>query len=384
MRIYCLLFASLSSLLPCSSWAQQSTLDLFATAGLGRPVEPVDARSRGMGGVGIALHGGNYSAVNPASLTRIRALGVWVTIMPESRSLEGDGVTNGEEETVTFPLGRVSLVSSENWTVAASFNSFLDQNGGVEFVDTLDLSTGQVAFEESRVSDGGVSRFALEVARSLSPEWRIGLAAQFYRGGTVLSVDRGFSVDADFLPYRSVAAIDYSSFGFAAGAEWQPIPEMILGVTGGWAAGLDVKNDTTGAETDIDLPVTLGAGGSWRLTPGLIAALGFEWAGWSVANDDLTDGAVDSWRLGGGFEFQLGRSPDLFARLGGRLARLPFELKGDAPSERALDVGLGIRFANGRASVDAALEFGSRGDREENGISESFTRLAVGLAVFSN
>ena len=384
MRILCAL-AAIASLLPSLSWAQEpEPLDLFATTGLGRPIEPVDARSRGMGGVGIALHGGNFSAINPASLTRVRALGVWVTIMPTSRSLDGDGITNGEEQTVMFPLGRISLISSETWTVAASFNSFLDQNGGVQFIDTLDLSSGQAAFEETRVSDGGVSRFGLEVARSLSEEWRVGIAAQFYRGGTVLSVDRAFTAATDFLPYRSVAAIDYSGYGFAAGAEWQPIPEMILGLTGSWSLGLDVKNDTTGAEIDIDLPITLGAGGSWQLTPSLVAALGFEWAGWSAANDELATGAVDSWRLGGGLEVQFGRSPDLFGRVGGRLARLPFELRGSAPSERALDLGLGLRFAGGRASVDAALEFGSRGDRQENGISESFTRLAIGLAVFSN
>lgn len=359
--------------------------DLVGTTGLGRILQPIDARARALGGSAMALHGGNLSAVNPASMSRLRLSGIWATFLSEQRDVKGEGVS-GDVTTVDFPLARAAISTGPRWTVAVSVSTFLDQDFGVQFIDSLDLSTGFVEFEETRTSDGGVAKFGLEVSRTFGTRWTMGLAAQAYRGESILQVDRAFEEDADFLPYRSVAAVQYRGFGGALGMEFQPIPEMILGAAASWGPGLDAENDSTGAKLDLPLPLTLGGGGSWQLTPGLLAALSLEWQGWSALDQDLAGGAVDSWRFGGGLEYALasGERTSLLLRLGGRWARLPFRLQGNAPAERALTFGLGLRLQGGRAHFDATGEVGSRADAESNGVEESFNRYSVSLAVFTN
>ena len=53
--------------------AAQSVL---VTRGLGFPVEPLDARARGLGGIGIGLPDGEISWVNPAGLYGMPAPGM--------------------------------------------------------------------------------------------------------------------------------------------------------------------------------------------------------------------------------------------------------------------------------------------------------------------
>lgn len=363
----------------------QAQNDLVGTTGLGRLLQPTDARARALGGSAMALHDGNLSAVNPASMSRLRLTGIWATYLSEKRDVTGEGIS-GDVTTVDFPLARAALTTGQRWTVAVSAGTFLDQDFGVQFIDSLELSTGFVEFEETRTSNGGVAKFGLEVSRTLGTQWTLGLAAQVYRGESILQVDRAFEEDADFLPYRSVAAVQYRGFGGALGMEFQPIPEMILGAAASWGPGLDVENDSTGAELDLPLPLTIGGGGSWQLTPGLLAALSLEWQGWSALDEDLASGANDSWRFGGGLEYALTSSERtaLLLRLGGRWARLPFKLQGNAPSERAFTFGLGVRLQGGRAHIDATGEVGSRADIESNGVEESFNRYSVSLAVFTN
>ncbi len=374
---------ALSVAAPAVTSAQDDGQGFLFNTGLGRPVPALDGRAAGLGGAAIALIGANLSAVNPASLAGLQTMGVWGSIMPEGGTVSGEGV-QGDVQSVIFPLGRLAISATRRLTVSVSFGAFLDQNGGVQFVDTLELSTGKVPFRETRQSDGGISKFSLEVASLFGGGLSLGVAAQFYRGETRLIAERAFDEEANFLPARTVAAIDYSGFGFAVGAGFQPIPEMMLGVTGSWGSKLALRNDSSEVEGEVDLPLTFGLGGSWQLTPDFLVALDFEWAGWSVANDDVASGAEDTWGLGGGIELRPFGTTPVFVRAGAHLDRFPFKIGGTAPSERAIDFGMGAFMGGGRARIDWALEFGKRGDAATHGVEESFTRLTVSLAVFGN
>src|SRR5690606_24310439 len=100
------------------------------------------------------------------------------------------------------------------------------------------------------------------------------------------------------------------------------------------------------------------------------------------------DVAADTWEVGGGLEWRgaraLGRPFPL--RLGARYAKLPFRVQGATPSERALALGLGSVLARDdlgpRAVVDAAIERGRRGDAAATGLTESFWRLTLSMALF--
>lgn len=371
------------SLLPVGLLAQTP---LPGAAGLGRRLRPLDARARALGGTAVALHGDNLSAVNPAAAASFSGPGITASIMPESRSVAGPGI-DGDVDVSDFPLFRIGLPVSQGWALGVTFGGFLDQDWSVQFIDTLRLSTGDLDFQETRVSEGGVSQLRLEVARSTSERLSIGVAGIIYRGEVRRSVERLFPRTEVFEPYDAVTAIQYTGWGLAAGVEFRPVEEMRLGATAGWGPGLRAADDSTGAEVDLDLPLTLDVGGSWLLTSDLLFALGLGWEGWSVVEDRrVTGGMSDALRIGAGLELRAasGLENALFLRAGGRIERLPFKLRGGAPVERAVGLGAGLEFRGGRGRFDAALELGKRGDRQDHGVEESFTRLTFSVSVFAN
>ncbi len=381
-RMFPLIVVAAGALAPVAAHAQ---LKLSGTVGLGRPVRPLDARARAMGGAAVVLHGGNLSAVNPAALGGLENPGFWIAFAPESRDVEGDRVS-GDVDTEDFTLGRFGTPFSGGWAVSVAFGSFIDQDWAVRFIDTLEVSTGEVEFEETRTSDGGIAQFRVDLARRLSDRLSLGLAGILYSGEAKRRVDRAFPADEEFQPYQATAAIRSRGWGVAAGIQVEPVTDMLLGAVLEWSpTGLDVENDSTGEQLDVDLPLAVDFGASWRLTPGFILAGSVGWAGWSVADDDLpASGAVDVVRGGVGVELRLlgAEGGALFGRIGGHWERSPFEVRGGAPVERALTLGLGAVVAEGRGRVDSALELGGRGSRESNGIEESFTRFTLTLGVF--
>jgi len=382
-RLAILVLALCHAMLDVGPLAAQT--QLLGTVGLGRPGRGVEARARALGGAGVALHGGNFSAVNPAAIARINTPGVFLTFGQENRDIEGD-FASGDFATADFPLVRIAIPLGRN-VVGLSVSSFLDQDWGVQFVDTLSLSSGEASFRETRESDGGVSEFRLELARVFSEKLSLGVAGSLFSGENRQRVEKAFSVESDFSPFESQTSVEYTGFGISLGAELQPFPEMILGAALRWGGPLHVESDSGGAELDTEVPSAADVGASWQLTRDFIFALAAGWENWGTTADDLPQvEAVDSWRFGGGVELRALSNPStsLFVRLGGSLERLPFELEGDAPWARAASFGLGLNLREGRGRLDATVEIGSRADRDSNGIEESFTRYLFGLAIFTS
>ena len=360
-------------------------VQLLGTVGLGRPARGIDARALAMGGAGVALHGGNFSTLNVAALARISTPGVFLTFGQENRHIEGD-LADGHFSTADFPVVRVAFPVGERSVIGVAAANFLDQDWGVEFVDTLRLSSGDVAFRETRQSDGGVSEFRLEWATVLSEKLSVGAAGLFYSGETRQRVEKAFIASSAFMPFESETSLEYTGWGVSVGAEFQPFAEMILGGAFRRGFGLKIESDM-GAELETEVPMALDLGASWQLTPDFILALAGGWENWATTNDELPDvRSVDTWRLGGGIDFRAlsNATTAFFLRLGGHFERQPFQLQGGAPWERAGSVGVGLNLREGRGRLDATFEFGSRADRESHGIDESFTRYMFGVAVFTS
>lgn len=387
-RLLPLILAILGSLAPAEAAAQ---VELLGTVGLGRPVRPLDARARGLGGAAVVLHGGNLSAVNPASLARIYSSGIWLAYQPESRTLQGD-VASGDTETASFPLFRMALPMSPRWVAGAAFGGVLDRSWGVQVTDTVSLTARDVPFQETRTSDGGVNQFRLESGYIIRPGWTVGAAFQYFFGESRVKVVRVFdpdSVVADPLqPFASTTAIRSSGWGLTLGTEYQPADDFIVGLVASWGSDLTIRDGSTGAEIKVGLPLGLDIGASLLLGADLLFAVAGGWKNWSSAGAGLPDSGVeDTWRVGGGFEVRFLSSGDAWAsylRLGGSYEKLPFKLEGGSPWERALALGLGTDFLGGRGRFDAAIEFGGRGDLDTNAVEESFTRYTFSAAVFTN
>jgi hypothetical protein len=385
-RTLTLVLISVGALAPIRAAAQEDTLppSLLGAAGLGRRVLPLDARARGMGNAGVALHDGNLSGINPAAAARFNSAGIWATFMPESRSVKGD-FANGDFKTEDVPVIRLVFPIGGRWATSISAGGYLDQDWGVEFIDTLRLASEDVAFKETRRSDGGVTQFRAELAGVIAEGWSIGGGFLFYSGENRRRVQRSFSAESGFSPYEAETTIKYTGWGLALGFEWQPIPEMILGLTGSWNADLDIKNDSTGQSASVGLPLTLDVGGSWELTPGLLVALAGGWENWSAVADELPLAtASDIWRFGGGLELEAASNQNtrLVVRAGAHADRQPFGIRGNSVWERGLSLGLGTFLVQGRARMDVTFEFGKRGNVDKNAVEESYKRFAIGAAVF--
>jgi hypothetical protein len=386
--IHRLLFVTIlaSGLMAPTMAVAQTDAPLLGNIGLGRRIAPLDARARGLGGAATALHGPNMSAVNPAAIARFNESGVWATLMPETQTISGV-LARGEVKTVAFPLLRAVLPLGERLVASVGFASYLDQDWGVQFIDTMQTLTGPIAFQETRTAKGGINQLRIDFASVISPSWGIGVTGIYYFGQTPLSVERIFQVDVGFQPYEANDALSYQGIGFAIGAEYQPFPEMIVGVTGTWGSKLRAKSDSTSSSSAYDLPIGLDIGGSWRLTPDFLVALAGAWEGWSVLNNRFQpNGVSDLLYIGLGGELTA-HETDLTAfyiRVGGHLQQTPFNVAGRPPQERALGGGLGARFQGGRVLFDFAVEYGKRGNIDVNLIEESFTRLTMSAAVFSN
>jgi hypothetical protein len=370
---------------PGAAAAQSDEVRIIGNVGLGRPAPPIDARARGMGGAATTMHGVNLSMINPASTISILVPGVWIAFSGESREVDGT-VAQGEINTAEFPLVRMVIPFENRHAVGVGFGSYLNQDWRVQFFDTLQLVTGPVAFRETRESEGGVGQFRLDFATRLSREWTLGIGGIYYFGKSGQSVEREFETSAGFSPYEAQDAIKYSGLGMSVGAEWRPIPEMIFGATGNWGLGLNVKSDSTGAEKEFDQPLALDLGASWQLTPDFVLAFAAGWTNWSTISDDLPrPGSADHWRFNLGTELRVlgNENTRVLARVGGRLAQLPFKLRRGPPWERALTLGVGTMFRAGLGRFDIAFEVGKRGQKDTNEIEENFTRWTFTLAVFT-
>ncbi len=375
-----LLIALASALLPAQAYSQ---VRLLGATGLGRRLTPLDARARAMGNAGVALHGGNLSAVNPAAAARFAGSGIWASFLPESRTVKGD-FANGDIKTEDVPIIRLVLPWGGRWAAGISAGAFLNQDWGVQFIDSLTTSTGDVAFQETRTSDGGVTQFRLDFAGVMAENSAWG------RRSCSIPVRRGAASEVFESAPAGRPTSDHchrlQGVGARLRAEYQPIPEMIIGAVASWGAGLTIENDTTGQSKDIGLPLTFDVGGSWQLTPDFLFALALGWEGWATVANDLPNAtASDLWRAGLGFELTAlsGQTSKLLFRGGAHTERLPFEIGESAVWERALSLGLGLTLREGRARMDGSVEFGSRGDAAKNDIEESFTRFSFGLAVFT-
>ncbi|HEX8360921.1 MAG TPA: hypothetical protein VF613_12475 [Longimicrobium sp.] len=363
--------------------AAQSVL---ATRGLGYPIEPLEARARGMGGVALGLPEPSFSLVNPAGAVGILAAAVSVTFQPDLfEATAGAEATEGS--TARFPSVQAAFPTRGRFTVSVGYGSFLDQNYRVTRSDSVTLSTGRVPVEDRFRSQGGVARFRGGVGYQVNPRLAVGAALDVFTGAVR---DTSTRFVGGLIPAQSASTVTYTGLGGAVGVRWTPLAALTVAgaVSGGGELTGDVDDETV-ADRTYSLPLTVDAGASARVTGHTVLAVSGRWAGWSAADDDILSrgGARDAMNASAGLEYDglsiLGQPFPL--RLGARMARLPFRFLGtdaEFPDERAVSAGIGARLGRGAALFDAAIERGTRGG-DAAGFDEPFWRGSVSVTVFA-
>lgn len=379
--------------------APAAAQSVLASRGLGYPLEPIDARARGLGGLTTGLPGARFSLVNPADVVGLPAPGLLVTVQPDAYDTDaGDFAISSS--TVRFPALQVAFPLGARLTGQVGYASFLDQHWQaiVEDSITLPVSGTRVGVRDRFVSDGALGRLRAGVGARIGTTLSVGLAADLLTGGAADTATRELSSGATF-PAVTATRIDYGGVGFAAGARWSPSEAFTLAgsVSAGGSidAELEAVDDTTveRSEKSYAYPVRLDGGASARITQNTVVAVSGTWTGWSSVGDDLAGGAGsarDVVSVAGGIEWEglAARRRAFPIRLGARWTQLPFRWEapggGDAaaefPEERAVSAGIGARIAGGAARLDLAGERGTRGG-DAAGFTEDFWRLALSLSL---
>lgn len=361
---------------------------IFASQGLGAPVPAADARTRGMGGVGIGLQGHSPSLLSPAEAADYGFRGLVATLQSASHSVDLDGARS-DFGANRFPLLQIIYPVGERYTFTVGYGGFLDQSWAAFSDRTETIGGKEVTVRDLIESDGAIAQVQLGAAYRLTPGVAVGVAGGFYAGGLDRTITRTFTGDnaVGAEPFTSNLSWSQRAPFASAGVRWDIPDVMRLAGSVTWAGKLKGHAENARSEEfEVGMPLQVAAGASAYLSPRLLAAASARWAGWSAASDDSTPfgAATDTWEFGGGLEWELFRvGARVFPfRIGYHYAQFPFTVDGSTPSESAFALGGGLRFNPGpagpRAALDAAVERGGR-----NGtFTEDFWRFTVSLSVY--
>jgi hypothetical protein len=388
MRSLALALVGLVSLSP--SLLGQS---LLGSRGLGLPLEPLDARARALGSVGVGLRGSSLLPTDPAAGASIQFPSVEITVQPQWAE-SAIGEDSDRIHGTRFPIiGIAYPVYPLRGTVTFSMGGFMDQRWHLQRESTANLGGTTVpALDEFR-SDGGVSTFQLGWAQRIGEDLALGASVGTRAGSVTRTFTRTLTVDApgvEVIPYRVRSEWQYGGLMASFGARWDPVDFLRVAGAATWSAPLkaDPAAGTQGEDADFQLPLELRLGTSGVLTPGLTMNLGLAYADWQASAEGLQEedlaGAV--WSYGGGLEWTgtQFRSRRTSFRIGARRTNLPFRFGGENPTETLVAGGLGLDLTRPQDVIVGGLDLSvERGRRDAGSLEESFWRGTLTFRIAS-
>jgi hypothetical protein len=366
---------------------------LLGSRGLGFPLEPLDARARALGSVGVGLKGSALVPTDPAAAAGIEFPSVELTVQPQwAESTMGED--SDRIQGTRFPfMGIAYPVYGLKGTVTLTIGGFMDQRWHLQRESTADLGGTTVpALDEFR-SDGGVSTFRLGWAQRIGEDLALGGSLGTRAGSVARTFTRTLTVDApgvEVIPYRVRSEWQYSGLTASFGARWDPAEFLRVAGTATWSASLkaDPAEGTQGDDAAFQLPLEVRLGASGLLTSGLTMTLGLAYADWQPSAGGLREedvaGAV--WSYGGGLEWtgtQL-RSRRTAVRMGARKSNLPFRFAGENPTETLVAGGIGLDLTRPQDVIVGGLDLAvERGWRDAGSLEESFWRGTLTFRIAS-
>jgi hypothetical protein len=362
---------------------------LFSSAGLGLPLEPVDARARALGNLGLGLSGGALLPSDPAAAARLQLPTGMLVAQPSWAD-----ASNGTE-TSYFHGTRFPLISAAypfgGGMISVHVASLMDQDFRGSREGTVTLSGAPVVTRDLFEQEGAISSINVGFARMITGETAVGLTVGRYTG----TVDRTLvrtvvpgAGESVVLPFVSAGSWTYAGYLVTGGVATRLIDVVDLSASATWSTSLDAdpSETTTGGSGSFDMPLQLRLGASAALSPGLTLSASAARADWSGLADDLGtgSGARAIMAFGVGLELSqarlLGREAPL--RLGFRRSDLPFSVNSENATERIFSGGFGLALNQSGEFLLASLDLGlERGLRSEGAFSENFWRATLSLRL---
>lgn len=366
---------------------------LFSTRGLGVPIEPLDARARALGGIGVGLLGVNPSLVSPAELGGLRRRGVSAALQPTSH----DQTLGGEQASVSatrFPLLGIIYPLGQQLTVGVGYGGYLEQSWGIRETGSIAVDDRSVAYEDLVRASGGLGQIRVSAAYMLTPTLSLGATGGVMTGNVDRTITRTFDDTTATLRNFSTRVVwEYSGLVGGLGARYDVNPALRVGASVTVTGDIDADSAAgTAASRSYGGALQLAAGASGRVSPDLMVALGAVRHRYPDPAGDLVAGR-DTWTLGGGLEYEgLRTGRRVFPlRLGARLQELPYHGSDEEPAkEISGTLGIGLRLASDQsgplAVVDVGVERAKRTGLESSaftaGLEDSLWRFTFSLSLF--
>ena len=375
----------ISAVMACSLLSTGTAAQtLLASEGLGAPSEPLDARSRALGGSGIGLSGAYLLEEDPAASAGLFVPTASFTIQTGTTTLDGGGAAGNTR----FPAIAASYPYRGN-VFSVRVGSFLDQEWEARSESTIEVGVKQVRVTDRFTSGGSVARVSVGWARSVAESMAVGLILGSHTGTTERVFSRLLNsedIGAGVIAFEAGGRFRASGAFAGIGAAWDPLPLLHVAGSVVWSDDLVLSPaDADASETGrYNLPLELRGGGTVTLASGLGLHLGLTYSDWS--DTGLASGVPrgSTWSYGGGLEW-LGETlagRPLPLRVGARHRDLPFLSSGEEASERSLSGGLAFDLVEMEGLPLARLELGvEKGSRQAASFSEQFWRTTVSVRV---
>lgn len=369
---------------------------VFSREGPGEIVEPIDVRSRGMGGCSVAfVEGRNASKTNPAVWCTFDQAAIGVEFTSEQRTVRDGaykhsffGGSPGALK-VLVPLGYDVVLAAGLWPYGRA---------QLCVVEDLPLGQGELAdstYQQRVERTGGVHLVAVGMSRKLRSWLWVGLNLDFPFGTIQERWVRSFA-DPGWVDTEEAISRSFSGVVPSAGVVWRLGGRGALGVSYTPQVKLDspgtvkgvTERDATGGNTTT-LPSRVALGGTHRFTKTLALSAEVNAASWEDACRSYPHGDryrdVVSVGLGAAYRPDPAAKSSYYERVGlvvGARTGAHYYTFGNPPEavrERLLSFGLELPFAQGQATVQMSFEVGKRGDLSQNGAEELVYRQSIGV-----
>jgi len=334
-----------------SALAAQGAL---SAQGFGYPTGGLSARA--LGTAGATAEFDLLSLRNPAAISDLLSAIASVQGEPEVRTVRVGDVTE------TSRLQRVPLVAAglriKKVALLASGSTLLDRTFTTRSSGTATIDGRTVTTTDDLESRGALSEMRLGAGWNWK-SLRLGAAAIAVTGDYGVVRGRSFPDSLGLGAVRDSGGIGFRGAGASFGVNWRPVSDLLVGASWRVGGGLDaVRRDI--AVRSAKVPGRLGVGLLFDGIDGTILAASAERVQWTNMNglgsEDATARDVTNWSVGAEFASGTIRRFPIFWRVGYAQRELPFLLRDQPVSERALHGGVGIPLAGEAAVVDFAVQ----------------------------
>ncbi len=388
--IFCLI-------LPFYANAQTGAPSAYTTFGVGTLNKGGLVKNQGMGGTGLALKTDNFiNALNPASLTGIDSLNMLIDLgLRASKTFyktnEGDG------NAVSGGLNNISLAFRSASKLYTSFGLNQFSSVGYNVSSTTDIQGSMSTANVDYTGTGGINEVYLSNAYALNKNISVGLKIAYLFG----NIDKTETFTSSSIGSLNVNYSDYvQQFVFEPGLQYQfNLKDNVIRLGGTFRPEVDMANSRTveayassgaGISDELDdgndykIPMDVAGGISWANKKGLTLACDYRFQQWSqVKYSSKAAELKDSHRFSGGAEFrnrETKKANPFLYQAGAYVEDTYIRVEGNSIIDYGVSAGVGIPMRNSKSYFNINLNYGRRGTRGGDVITENYFGLNLSMS----